>query len=400
MKIEPVVAPGKTRSRLLTLIKMCDSFSWATAWATENDVFDAAVTAHRKMRRLVIGTHRYVTSADCLTTCLPLPQVKVVAPDGPTFHPKVYAFEVNEQIVVYVGSSNLTHAGLASNVECGVFLTGELSHPKLEQLLRFVEAQWSSAEVLDEDFIASYRANKERVKEAQAALKMFTRIPKPRHTDKSANDIEPASMTWRYFVRLVRQDEKHPTADRLAVLARARELFAAGRPFAQLSEIQRKSLAGILKPPRQDGLDWGLFGQMTAFGQYTKILRRHAQRFSDALDHIPLQGAVTRAHFDGYLKAILSVPGASNNWIGMGTRLLTMKRPDRFVCIDKANRVGLCAYFGVAPTTTNLENYWERIIMPMSLMPWWQADMPGDVGEQPIWLGRAALLDAIYYDPE
>lgn len=85
----------------------------------------------------------------------------------------------------------------------------------------------------------------------------------------------------------------------------------------------------------------------------------------------------------------------------MGTRLLTMKRPDRFVCIDKANRIdGLCNYFGVAPTTTNLENYWDRIIAPMELMPWWQANEPIPPVEREIWRGRAALLDAIYYNPK
>jgi len=74
-----------------------------------------------------------------------------------------------------------------------------------------------------------------------------------------------------------------------------------------------------------------------------------------------------------------------------------MKRPDHFVCIDKANRDGLCDYFSTAHFTTNLDNYWDRIIAPMMQTPWWQAEMPNEEVEQKIWM--AAMLDAIYYDP-
>ena len=145
--------------------------------------------------------------------------------------------------------------------------------------------------------------------------------------------------------------------------------------------------------------DWGFFGQMSAYGSYSPILQRHSKLFSKALDLIPIQVPVKRRHFDAYLSALKKIPGASKTWTGIGTRLLTMKRPDHFVCIDNANRTGLCGYFGSAPTTTDLDNYWERIIAPMMLTPWWQAEMPEDDVEKQIWMGRAAMLDAIYYDP-
>lgn len=399
MKVTPVVTPKAVRERLLELIHECDSFSWASAWVTENDAFRAAVAARAKMTRFVIGTHRYVTSSDCLEACLRIPQAKVVAPDGPMFHPKVYAFHLDDCDVVYVGSSNLTQAGLAHNVECGVFLSGVPDHPNLKRFFDFIERQWIAAEELDDVFLAAYRANQERVKDVQDALKQFIRIKKPRRTAKSAHDVDPTKMTWPHFVRLVRKDKTHGLEPRLRVLSRARQLFAQGVPFARLSETDRKCLAGILKPSIRDGLDWGYFGQMSAFGSYTPILNLHANAFSKALDYIPLLGTVERKHFDAYLATIMTIPEASPSWIGMGTRLLTMKRPDRFVCIDSANRDGLCAYFGVAPTTTNLDNYWDRIIAPMMLMPWWQTEISEHAQEQEIWMGRAALLDAIYYDP-
>jgi hypothetical protein len=35
----------------------------------------------------------------------------------------------------------------------------------------------------------------------------------------------------------------------------------------------------------------------------------------------------------------------------------------------------------------------------MEVMPWWQSEIPEDEVEQKIWMGRAAMLDAVYYDP-
>ena len=400
MKVEPVLTPGAARERLLELIALCDSFSLASAWVTGSDVFDAAIAAQSRLRQFVIGTHGYFSCADCLEACIPLPQAKVVKPIGRMFHPKVYAFEVGGRLVVYVGSSNFTQAGLARNVECGVFLTGQDVHAKLRSFVDFIAAQWKAAEKLDADFVATYRANQVRVKDAQDELEEFIEIPKPRRTRNSANDVDPSEMDWARFMKLVRAEKTHAGPEqRLKVLARARHLLSQGQPFARLPELERRCLAGIQKPSLQpDGLDWGFFGQMSAHGTFGPTLRNHVAKFSNALEHIPLVGRVRETHYDAYRDTLMSIPGAGD-WIGMGTRLLAMKRPDRFVCVNNANRTGLCGYFGVAPTTTNLDNYWRRIIAPMQVMPWWRAEMPSDALGRQVWLGRAAMLDAIYYDP-
>ena len=400
MEVSPVNSAEIVQKKLLSLIAACDSFSWASAWITDTRVFRSALRARAKMHRFVVGTHRYITCANCLEECIGLPHVKVVAPTGPLFHPKVYAFRLHDRDVVYVGSSNLTEGGLRRNVECGVFLSGSRCDPTLAQYFDFINERWDEAVEIDVDFLLSYRANLRRVKEAQAAIEQFVQIKKPRRTTRSANKVDPATMTWAEFLRRVRADKTHGLNARLAVLSRARQILNSGVPFARLPELERKSLAGLLKPSIRDGLDWGYFGQMSAFGSYTPLLEKYARAFSNALEQIPLFESVTRKQFDAYLKIILRIPEAGPGWIGMGTRLLTMKRPDRFVCIDKANRDGLCNYFGVAPTTTNLENYWDRIIAPMELMPWWQANEPIPPVEREIWRGRAALLDAIYYNPK
>lgn len=398
MKVTPVTSGASIRKRLLRLISECQSFSWASAWVSESDVLEAAIESE-KMSHFVIGTHRYFTDAEALELCVDIPEVKVMYPTGQMFHPKVYAFDLGGRLEIFVGSANLTQGGLGRNIECGVFINAEAGSPSLLRFMSHIEKLWKDAEVLDANFIASYRANLRRVADAKDELDQFIPISKPKRSSRSVNDIDPQEMTWKKFVALVKADKEHGLDSRLELLSQARQLFAKGLSFADLEEIDRKCIAGILKPPTRFGVEWGWFGQMSAYGSYSPMLKKHAKLFSKALDHIPLMGPVKRRHFDAYLSTFKMIPGASKTWTGMGTRLVTMKRPDYFVCIDNANKYGLCDYYAAAPTTTNLDNYWERIIAPTMLTPWWQTEMPGDGVELEIWMGRTALLDAIYYSP-
>ena len=78
------------------------------------------------------------------------------------------------------------------------------------------------------------------------------------------------------------------------------------------------------------------------------------------------------------------------------TRLLAMKRPDTFVCISNPNREGLSQALAFPKTTLKIDNYWERIIEPLRLSPWYTSPRPTDKYAE-LWDGRAAMLDAIHY---
>lgn len=399
MQVIPVTEAAAVRKRLLNLIATCKSFKLATAWATDEDFIEKAVNSGR-LTHIVIGTNMYVTSPDIIERCFDVPEAKVMYPnDKPMFHPKLYAFDLGKKLEVYVGSSNLTNGGLKRNTECGVFLRSDKSSPSLQTLMDQIEALWEDAKEIDDDFVASYRANHRSMKGAKEKLKEFVPLKKPTKKGRSANDIDPQEMDWATFVHLAKNDQFHSLAVRLKLLKRAQQLFNTHSTYAEMNELDRRSVAGLIKD-RGDGIEWGYFGQMSAFGNYSLAIKKHFKLFSKALDLIPLNAPVTRAHYDRYVQAFKRVPDSSKTWIGMGTRLLAMKRPDYFVCIDKANRDGLCDNFVCAPTTTNLDNYWDRIIAPMFKTPWWQADEPSNMQEREIWKGRAAMLDAIYYDPE
>ena len=404
MRIEPAISPSGVGSRLRCLIRTCDSFELASAWVTQSGTFDAVLDASHKLTRFVIGTHAYFTSPECLARCLEHSgRVKVMLPDrSPMFHPKVYLFRHAQRATVYVGSANLTAAGTSRNIECGVFITGRMRDPELQELAGFIFGCWERADELNEDFALTYAANWRRARRAHKELKNFIRLREPdaRVRKKFGPTFPSSDMRWEEFLRRVRADPTHDVRMRLDVLARARALFSGNQSFAELTDEERRCIAGVARQSLPAcGLNWGYFGQMSAHGAYTRAVIGSSNVISRALSRIPLSGHVEREHYEQYCREFYKIDGARLTWVGLGTRLLAMKRPDVFVCLDGANREGLCGYFGVAPTTTKLDNYWDRIVAPMSLMAWWQAESPKAHMEQEIWRARAAMLDSIFYDP-
>lgn len=126
--------------------------------------------------------------------------------------------------------------------------------------------------------------------------------------------------------------------------------------------------------------------------------------FSDALDEVPLTGAVTKEHYLRFIKHYLGAySGPERNSKGHGfataTRLLAMKRPDYFVCLDSANKDGLMKAFNVKLRNAEYEDYWDKIIERLLLAKWWSAPRPSEARQAQVWDGRVAMLDTIFYDP-
>ncbi|MDH0302436.1 MULTISPECIES: phospholipase D family protein [unclassified Pseudomonas] len=398
VEITSVVGSKETGAKLQQLIVQCQSFAWASAWITPNEAFQAAIKAKAKLESLVIGTHMYITDPACLQMCVDIPQAKVLLPDsGPLFHAKLYAFRHEKKVTIYVGSANCTNAGLNKNIEAGVFLSGDHLNPNLQSFFTFIKQQAARALDINDPLIESYTANKKLNQDALDGLDNFTWVKKPRHIASSSllNDLNGTE--WKQFVQLVRKDDAKDM--RLELLARARQLFASVRTLQDFTVTEQQCVTGLLQPTELNGVDWGYFGQMSAHGSFKRVLREHAPLLSQALDKIPLVGPVKRRHYEAFVEIFQRIPTARATWIGFGTRLLAIKRPDYFVCICNPNKRQLADVFATSFSTFNLHNYWDRVVAPMQLMPWWQEEMPSEGFEQQLWMGRAAMLDAICYDP-
>jgi hypothetical protein len=71
------------------------------------------------------------------------------------------------------------------------------------------------------------------------------------------------------------------------------------------------------------------------------------------LDWTPLGGPVQRGDYEAFIRGYKAAFPKRNgqpfrHGLATATRLLAMKRPDYFVCLDKANQPGLSREFGIA----------------------------------------------------
>jgi hypothetical protein len=139
---------------------------------------------------------------------------------------------------------------------------------------------------------------------------------------------------------------------------------------------------------------------MSGFGVLQTIINNNAPEISAGMDCIPPTGPVMQDDYNRfvahYRQAFTGAPRVGN--IAPASRLLAMKRPDYFVCFDSKNRRGLSAHFGIAASAVTLESFWANLIEPMTLSSWWRSARPSGL-EGRICDGRAALLDALFYEP-
>ncbi len=384
---------------LVRLMNVYEKYYWAVAWGSDNPALAGLLRHREKIAKLVVGTHFYQTPPAFLEQFEDVEAVRVMTPDGATFHPKTYLFMSPKRSALLVGSANFTNSAMSGNVEGCCLIEGASDEKLFIDIRRFITADcWERATVIKADFLRAYRIQHAATKTARESLKVFATSKRPKPTARGADPLE---MSWTEFVRRVRGEEHFQK--RLKVLARARMLLDGAGSFSELSQIDRKAIAGTLgeKERQSSGLDWGLFGSMFGFGVLKNKINGNAREISDALDCIPPMGVVTRDNYDEfveqYLKAFEGEPRVGG--IASASRLLAMKRPDCFVCIDKQNKTGLSAHFGLGASAVNLENYWPDLVEPIWSSPWWRAPRPRRVDGK-IWDGRAAFLDALFYEPE
>jgi HKD family nuclease len=360
----------------LDLIRSCDHIDIAVAWAGKNEVVDALLLNTGKLRHVVIGTHMHQTHPAVLRQLTPVPEARWMPPDGRLFHPKVYLFQTGDRMSALIGSHNLTAGAFDGvNIEAGVLIEGNASEPALRDLLRYAKKAWAGSKVIDkENFLFAYEKQYEANKARRKALNIFYRLKKPR---SGAARPSPMDITWTEFQRKVQADKHHPLEERISVLEGAARLFQTKPNFASMERDERRAIAGTLgrAEPTIDNLPWGWFGNMRGQGDFKNLVNEAPNKLSAALDEIPLKsdGDVQEHDYHEFAKLFRRAFQSKSHKGGIATasRLLAMKRPDIFVCVNAANKRGLSNAFGVASSTLSVSNYWEQIIVPIQHSPWW-----------------------------
>lgn len=202
------------------------------------------------------------------------------------------------------------------------------------------------------------------------------------------------TMDWAQYLARVKADKIHNFQDRLELLSIVRKLFARTPKFADMNQEERKAVAGMDSKIAKDA-KW--FGSMMGVGYFQQAINNNNVHLSDALDKIPLTGEVNKAQYDAFIEEYLKAFPNGRDGIGTSSRLLALKRPDYFICVDSKNRDKLTEEFDIRKSGLDYDRYWYEIVGRLIDTPWWKSLPPSDPVELEAWQGRAAMLDALFY---
>ena len=374
--------------------------SFAVAWASSGFAgYDQLLMHRRKIVRAVVGIHFYQTHPDFIAKFMDDDRVRfVMQPDG-IFHPKLYLFENSvKDWSCLLGSANFTNAAFTSNSEASViFDSADDEDGSIKAgLLSALQEYWNIGEAFDPDGLKYY----------ESLWRLFRRRRKPmagefgdRRPAKPVLTTPLLRRSWDEFLKDVLGEKKHAFDERIRVLEASRHLFEQHRHFMEMSREERQGIAGFR---RGDDFDWGYFGSMGGAGVFKNRVNENDPSLSGALDAIPLNGEVTREHYTEFINAyVKAFPEERGHGLATATRLLTMKRPDYFVCFDSANQRGLCEAFGSNLLSSHdYDRYWDSVIERILISQWWKSPRPKQAQGMKVWDGRAAFLDSLYYVPK
>ena len=388
---------AELRKQLKRLVLKYPHVSIATAWASaDTDVFRALVSNEDRIVKAVIGTHFYQTHPDVLDQFVGSKRVKfILQPDG-VFHPKVYLFWSNEAWEVVIGSPNLTVGALTKNSELSVLITSADGQIALKQeIAEVIAAHWDEAKTVTRSEAENYR---KLWKLKARSLKKVADIFGDEPATKPATQSMVMPMEWEEYLAEVKKDKFHGFRDRLDLIAEIRGYFQTHEHFNDMALDVRKGIAGL--PSKNKTIkNWAWFGSMKGAGAFAGLINASNEAYSLALDEIPLVGEIRREHYDRFIAQYLKAYENGRDGLATATRLLAMKRPDVFLCVDAQNLKKLAQDVGfVKPGQLDYERYWEEVVERLMQSPWWQSPEPTKLLEREAWNARAAMLDAIFYE--
>lgn len=401
MEIELLNASNMQKA-LEHLIRKSDAIHIATAWGYNGKVADLLIENKHKFQTVIFGLNGFSTSPDLVERLINTKNTFIAQKSGGIFHPKIYMFQVNGDIEAIIGSANFTNGGFGRNDEACLHIKGTKEEDIFEQIKQEIASYDSLKQSVTQELAETYRRQHQAAKKKRGPRDPI--LP----NDKRGNGFTSplAKMDWDKFAESVKPDPHHNFDGRIKLLREIQQLFASVGKFAEFTSSQRKAIAGITygKVAGHENFeqhDWGWFGSMDRAHNFSDLVSKHKADLGAAIDVIPLKGPVTRGQFEEYCKRFsaafknANVTGAKG--VATATRLLAMKRPDIFICVNGPNKQKLAKDMNFAHSTLSLENYWQRIIEPIQSSAWYNAPRPiGPHGE--LWDYRVAMLDAIYYE--
>ncbi|HFS66940.1 MAG TPA: NgoFVII family restriction endonuclease [Flavobacteriia bacterium] len=390
---------GKTLSQL---IKKYKKYYILTAWASgNNSVFDLLLKNQSNIEQMIVGTQFYQTNPNFMEHFINSNKVKfMIDTQKGVYHPKVYLFENSENDwECLIGSANFTKSALSFNNEIMINFNQNDSNSKqiLLDLKEQINNYWKISKSIDNDYFNRYKNLFQKYKPILNKIdNKFT----DKKSEKSILNSKILTLNWEEYFNEIQKDTFHSFDERLNLLETANHYFNTYCSFEEMNDEKRKEIAGIKKfnPDKsKEKFDWAWFGSMAGAGYFKQNINQNNKYISKALDYIPLNDKVSYQNYldfiDNFKKAFLS----GGDGVATATRLLSMKRPDVFICLDNQNKKNLCKDFGIKQSL-NYEEYWTEIIARIQDSIWWQSEKPKNEIELKAWNGRVAMLDVIFYE--
>lgn len=395
VKMKFITTAVDLEKNLQRLIKSYSNISIGVAWASASTKPYELLLQHKdKIRIGVIGTHFYQTHPDVLDDFLQSNTVKFVLQPKGVFHPKVYLFWSNHHWEAIIGSANFTAGALRENTELCTLLSHE-DGDHFQGLQAVIEGYAERAKSITPTEAVNYR----RIwKTKQPELRKLIDHYGDKPPTKSAIESEVMSMDWKTFLAELKKDKLHGFDERLDLLDKIQKVFASVPHFKDVDAQTRRAIAGI---PNKIMKHAAWFGSMQGAGAFKNIVIENPEFLSSALDQIPSAGTVTKDQYQRFIAEYLKAFPNGRDGIGTATRLLSMRRPDQFLCVDSANLKKLAKDVGMSNSTQlDYERYWEEVIERIMHAPWWNSAPPKSGKDLKAWKARAAMLDAIFYEPK
>ena len=314
------------------------------------------------------------------------------------FHPKLYLFYNNDDDWACVlGSPNFTHSALTKNEEVAVLFTQEDDDgdgSMLASLMDQLDGYWKNAVQVGDRYVGyreQYLINRQKINTLGDTEELSDKKP-----TTNAIDCRIRTINWQDYFKEIQIDPYHSFTERLGLLEQAKNFFQEHAHFSNFTLDQRKSIAGTMGIT---DFDWGWFGSMIGAGVFKNKINNNEPLISAALDAIPATGIISRTHFMDSVSLFREAFPEGRDGIAVLSRLLTMKRPDFFFCIDSRNRRNICNEIGISQVMSgHYERYWDSLLERLMDTPWWQSPQPKESTELKAWQCRMAMLDAIYYE--
>ncbi|MBK9500584.1 MAG: phospholipase D family protein [Leptospiraceae bacterium] len=402
----------------------CKSFRFAVAWAStaggRGKHWQLIDSNQAKLTQAIVGIQFHQTEPEALFQLHKWNKLNIVYDTAGVFHPKFYLFENESSFSLITGSSNFTAGGFHKNTESNVLIKGNKKESIFSELEGFYRMCKEKSRIPDKMDLVAYQKEYERANLQSGYLSTYF-APEERHElitkagdslpdyswenifqftwDEYVHGLKYLSITKYYNATFYRLNEEGWRTDTVYAIDSYKKIILEYKTLSNMPEEERKAFCGTLRISEKYG-DSGWLGSMTGAGYFKQMVINEPKILDEFLNLIPIEGSVSEDSLNEYLSGILSIENVGS---GIALRLLSAKRPDLFLSINKATGNDLFEMTGLKglKNSQKKEEFIEAYIelhRRIYRSPWFQFNLPTDGLESKIAKYRVALLDCFFYE--